>query len=105
MALARLPKAGDDSRRNHIVSAVEDRNEPCADCVIRNGDPDVQLCPLSCASAHPRARPLIGHSLDTDRASCTNALKLLALPRGVPFVFDTNCLAKKWDSFRSMIFQ
>jgi hypothetical protein len=20
-------------------------------------------------------------------------------------VFDTNCLAKKWDSFRSMIFQ
>ena len=88
MALARLPKAGDDSRRNHIVSAIEDRNEPCADCVIRNGDPDVQLCPLSCASAHPRARPLIGHSLDTDRASCTNALKLLALPRGIEPLFQ-----------------
>ena len=88
MALARLPKAGDDSRRNHIVSAVEDRNEPCADCVIRNGDPDVQLCPLSCASAHPGARPLIGHLLDTDRASCTNALKLLALPRGIEPLFQ-----------------
>ena len=88
MALARLPKAGDDSRRNHIVSAIEDRNEPCTDCVIRNGDPDVQLCPLSCAPAHPRARPFIGHSLDTDREVYSKSLKSLALPRGIEPLFQ-----------------
>jgi hypothetical protein len=32
MALARLPKAGD--RRNHIVSAIEDRNEQCVAMAI-----------------------------------------------------------------------
>src|SRR6478672_1444505 len=37
MALARSPEPGDESRRNHIVSAIEDRNELCTDCVIRNG--------------------------------------------------------------------
>ena len=69
MALARSPKPGDESRSNHIVSAIEDRNELCTDCVFAMGiaDTDVQLCPLSYAPAHPRARPFIGHSLDTDR--------------------------------------
>ena len=31
MALARSPKPGDESRSNHIVSAIEDRNELCTD--------------------------------------------------------------------------
>jgi hypothetical protein len=31
--------------------------------------------------------------------------KGLALPRGVPLLFESNYLAGKWDSFRSMIFQ
>src|SRR5262249_10887899 len=56
MALARLPKAEDDSRRNHIVSAIEDRNEPCTDCVIRNGGCGAGLC-------HPQAAVLIEQGL------------------------------------------
>jgi hypothetical protein len=74
MALARSPEPGDESRRNHIVSAIEDRNELCTDCVIRNGY-SRHRCPTVSTlvrTAHPGARPFIGHSLDTDRDSLTS---------------------------------
>jgi hypothetical protein len=50
MALARLRKAGGDSRRNHIVSAIEDRNEPCADASF------AMAIPMS-NGIHSRAHP------------------------------------------------
>ena len=50
--LSQSRKPGDESRRNHIVSAIEDRNELCTNCVIAMdiADTDVQLCP---SHAHP----------------------------------------------------
>ena len=52
------------------------------------GDTDVQLCPLSRTPAHPRARPFIGHSLDTDRKMYAKSLKSLELPRGSEPMFQ-----------------
>jgi len=57
MALAGHP--GDESRRSHIVL-------PAASFATGIADTDVQLCPLSCAHAQPRARPFIGPILDPD---------------------------------------
>ena len=90
MALARSPKPGDESRRNHIVSAIEDRNKLCTavSFAMGIGDTDDQLYPLSCAPAHPRARPFIGHSLDNDREVSAKSLKSLALPRGIEPLFQ-----------------
>ena len=53
MDLARSPKPGNESRRNHIVSAIEDRNELCTDCVIRNGYSRQPMSNCIHSHAHP----------------------------------------------------
>jgi hypothetical protein len=49
-----------------LRSKIETNFVPTVSFAMGIADTDVQLCPLSCASAHPGARPFIGHSLDTD---------------------------------------
>ena len=58
MALVRSPKPGDESRSNHIVSAIEDRNELCTDCIIRDGYSRYTVS--TPWRPHPFARPFIG---------------------------------------------
>src|SRR6478672_4105339 len=50
-----------------LRSKIETNFVPTVSFAMGIADTDVQLCPLSCAPAHPRARPFIGHWLDTDR--------------------------------------
>ena len=90
MALAGHPNPGTrvDVITSCLRSKIETNFVPTASFAMGIADTDVQLCPLSCAPAHPRARPFIGHSLDTDRHRPTKSLKSLALPRGIEPLFQ-----------------
>jgi hypothetical protein len=90
MALARSPDRNPGTRVDVITSCLRSTVE--TNFVLRHsqwdGHTDDQLCPLMCAPVHPRARPFIGHSLDTERRIYNKPLKPLALQRGLEAMFS-----------------